>query len=111
MYEFNAYWDAKKKIVQRYKDVPSPITYKDPPMKSGVYFIWIGDFVVYVGQSQNLFNRILSHKKYGHMKSGNCCVSWLRYDVTELDFAEAFYIAICRPSLNFGANSRAIVRT
>lgn len=69
------------------------------PYASGVYFVWIENEVVYVGQSICLRNRI----SYSHeCVTSDCELSWLELDKDQLNFAEAFYIGLLRPKFNFG---------
>ncbi|WP_156967785.1 GIY-YIG nuclease family protein [Methylosinus sp. PW1] len=66
---------------------------------SGIYFLWSGDVVVYVGQSKNLNKRLRIgvHERL-NMK---LMISYLMYDEKELNWAECYYIGILRPRLNF----------
>jgi excinuclease UvrABC nuclease subunit len=69
------------------------------PAAPGVYFLWVGCIVVYVGQSINLRQRLTSrHHGFSH----GCRASFLEFPCDELNFAEAFYIGIMRPVRNFG---------
>jgi hypothetical protein len=88
-----------------YKPVPPPTL--EPfscgsaiPSTSGVYFAWSGERVAYVGQSVDLRSRIsTSHQNVLH----GDLLSFLEYPPQDLLFAEAYYIGICRPPRNFGA--------
>ncbi len=74
------------------------------PEKSGIYFIWGQNIdIVYVGQSINLNNRV----RFNHenIKEGDW-VSYLLIPISELNFAECYYIGICKPKRNFGCRSR-----
>lgn len=75
------------------------------PNEAGVYFAWNANRVVYVGQSINLGQRV----RCGHhcLDEGQD-VSWLLFHVDELNFAESFYIGVCRPSRNFGNRKRLV---
>lgn len=53
---------------------------------------------VYVGQSECLNNRLISHPQ---MHSG-AWISWLEFDRRDVLYAEAFYIGVLRPERNFG---------
>jgi hypothetical protein len=73
------------------------------PSRPGIYFVRDPDEIVYVGQSINLKTRVtLRHK---NIKLGDI-VSYLEMDAYMLDFAEAFYIGVCKPTRNFGHTSR-----
>lgn len=92
-----------------YPNVPLPIfeptKYGEGlPTVSGVYFLWEGDRVVYVGQAVNLSSRVrlVGH----HVLRAEHKISFVFCDVSSLDFAECFYIGITRPRLNFGTNAR-----
>jgi len=66
------------------------------PRASGVYRFYVGDTCVYVGSSQNLRDRITSHK---HLK---LCDRW-EFDLVPLDgldAAEQRLIDELKPSLN-----------
>lgn len=71
------------------------------PSSSGVYFVKdASGTVAYVGQSIRLCHRAkLSHEK---IEVGDR-VAWLEFDSELLNWAEAYYIGICRPYRNFGA--------
>lgn len=70
------------------------------PEICGVYFVWEGDIVAYIGQSINLQKRLRT-VGHNHVRDGDR-VSWLEFSEQDLDFAESFYIGICRPHRNFG---------
>lgn len=73
----------------------------DIPYGSGIYFAFSNNKVVYVGKSRNLASRI----KPGHKKlKKSDDIAWLKYPVRLLDFAESYYIGICKPERNFGDN-------
>jgi len=69
------------------------------PKKSGIYFIWEGAVVAYVGQSINLAQRL---KKHSHLHPDDK-ISYLCIDRSKLFYHEAFYIGICRPFRNGGS--------
>ena len=93
-------------VIQRngFVPVPPPLLRADEimtngtaiPNKSGIYFIWEGPLVAYVGQSNNLAQRLLKHP---HLKPDDK-ISYLCIDNSELFHHEAFYIGICRPWRN-----------
>jgi len=73
---------------------------KSLPPSSGIYFLWEGDIVKYVGQSVRLNNRLrLGHH---HILSAHHRISFVPIEVRMLDWAECHYIGLLRPSLNFG---------
>lgn len=90
--------------------VPRPLISRIPhkqdghpkiPCASGVYFLYSRGIVAYVGKSMKLSGRIHA----GHDKGlFSDAASWLLFDPNELDFAECFYIAHCRPYRNFNWN-------
>ncbi len=88
-----------------YPDIPLPrqITSElgdGVPMCSGIYFAWEGSTCAYVGQSVNLNSRckLRSH----HALTKGDYLSWLEFPIDELNFAESFYIGLCKPHRNFG---------
>jgi hypothetical protein len=67
------------------------------PELSGCYFAWEDSTVRYVGQAVNLRKRLRpSH----HAVESNHWLSWVSLPLEELDFAEAFYIGVLRPTKN-----------
>lgn len=93
-------------VVTKYgfKPVPDPSIIYDGegtglPQASGVYFAWSNGVVQYVGQSINLNSRCKhSHHK---LQEGDL-LSYVLVSVEQLNFAEAFYIGILKPTRNFG---------
>jgi hypothetical protein len=80
-----------------YPTIPAPQPFVGQggiPTISGVYFIWKDAVVVYVGQSINLRRRLPQSRMYGEQ------ISWIEFPRSELLWAEAFYIGICRPARN-----------
>jgi hypothetical protein len=69
------------------------------PAQSGVYFAWQNDVVQYVGQSINLNSRCKHHH---HKLQQGDLLSYVLVAEEQLNFAEAFYIGILKPSRNFG---------
>lgn len=63
---------------------------------SGVYFLWLNDEMVYIGQSQNGTSRILEHKKD---KSYNY-YTWMPVSVYYLTAVEGMYINKYKPLYN-----------
>jgi predicted DNA-binding transcriptional regulator AlpA len=69
------------------------------PAASGVYFAFADGRCAYIGQSTNLRNRVGgSHE---HLKDGDL-IGYVEIPLKYLNFSECHYIAICRPSRNFG---------
>jgi hypothetical protein len=67
------------------------------PEVSGCYFAWEDSTVRYVGQAVNLRKRLRpSH----HAVDSSHWLSWVSLPLEELDFAEAFYIGVLRPTKN-----------
>ncbi len=75
----------------------------NPPESPGIYFLWSKGQVAYVGKSKNIFNRVCW--KHHAIQRGDS-VSWVEIPIYELDFAECYYIALCRPSRNFNSKYR-----
>jgi integrase len=104
---------AKGTVAHIYKAAPFPEAYpvvptdsvvatKDGnglPNESGIYFVWSDEMVVYVGQSVNVSQRA----RFGHscIRPGDH-ISWLPCPKDHLNWAESFYIGLCRPIRNFG---------
>jgi hypothetical protein len=74
------------------------------PSASGVYFLWSGGQVRYVGQSIRISGRV----RLGHsaLHLGDL-ISWLEFPAENLKFAEAFYIGILKPERNFAMSRQA----
>jgi len=75
---------------------PALFTKKFAPEKSGVYFVWHGQLVVYVGESENMRQRTIGHEK---IQQGEM-VTWIEYPAAERFYAENFYIGILKPIRN-----------
>lgn len=93
----------------KYPPPPPPMlpipygTSKMLPALCGIYFAWHKGVVVYVGQSINIQQRVNSgHSTLKRVPGGSA--SWIEIDRSELNYAECYYIALCRPALNFGGN-------
>jgi len=68
------------------------------PNKPGVYFIWKGETVVYVGTARMLCARVFGSHDHAH--DGEQC-SWLVFnDDTKRVCAEAWYIGLLQPERN-----------
>jgi hypothetical protein len=77
------------------------------PAKSGVYFVWANNTIQYVGQSINLSQRVrLAHQ---NIAIGDL-ITYIEFPPEELNFAESYYIGICRPCRNFGLRTRDPVK-
>lgn len=83
--------------------VPKNKNESNLPNKPGIYFLFRGNNVAYVGQSSNLRNRVTEGH---HVLEIGDLVSCLTCDYSMLDFAESYYIGICQPKLNFGKNAK-----
>jgi hypothetical protein len=69
------------------------------PEKSGIYFLWDGPLIAYVGRSTRLSMRLT----VGHQQlCTSDKISYLCIDKKELFYHEAFYIGVCRPWRNGG---------
>ena len=93
----HAYVDKQKRS-SLYKKIPPPRK-NAPPSEPGIYFIWDKEEIVYVGQSINLFQRLTNHPR----KKPWFKVSCVAYEKAMLNFAECYYIGICKPRLNFSS--------
>jgi len=85
--------------------VAASVLAKDVPAASGVYFVWTGEVVSYVGQAVNLKNRcaLNSHE---HIEDGDW-LSFIEVPVTSLDRLEAIYIGLLMPKRNGPARAAA----
>lgn len=73
------------------------------PETAGIYFLWAGDAVEYVGQSIKLCARA----RMGHDRlRKDHLISYITVDARELDWAECWYIGALRPKLNFSRTSK-----
>jgi hypothetical protein len=88
-----------------YPDIPLPQF--DPnqqgagiPAAPGIYFLWEGDQIVYVGQARVLCNRLRlgSH----HILNEKHRISFIFVKPEELTWTECYYIGLAKPRLNFG---------
>lgn len=92
---------------ERYPDAPAgSIRPSDTgaglPEAPGIYFLWAGELVEYVGQSIKLCNRV----KVGHHQlRKDHLISYVELDARELTWAECWYIGALRPKLNFGRHA------
>lgn len=89
----------------QYPIVPGPMIESNEegrglPAASGIYFVWSGGVVVYVGQSIRLCDRVKC-RHHDAVWSGDW-ISWLEVSPDCLNWTESFYIGVCRPIRNFG---------
>ncbi len=89
-----------------YPDAPPPTVTPTKegigiPEAPGIYFLWDGGIVEYVGQSTRLNRRLRlgSH----HVLREDHLISFLFFDAIDLTWAENFYIGALRARLNYGA--------
>lgn len=73
------------------------------PRTSGIYFFWFAESVYYVGQATVLANRCGAHRIDFIPGAG---VSFIEFPISELDFAECYYIGTLRPRANFGFSAK-----
>ncbi len=100
----------QKCSIEKNSEYPKPsLTFHKPtlegidlPETSGVYFIWDGSVVVYIGRTINFRQRLKlgSH----HILEKKHLISFLEFEKSELTWMECYYIGILRPFLNFGSN-------
>lgn len=90
---------------KRYQEIPLPAFTAHPdghglPDLPGIYFLWAGDVIEYVGKSVSLCNRL----RLGghHVMKKDHRISFIFVDQEELTWAECYYIGAVRPQLNFG---------
>jgi len=95
-------------LLDMYPDVPHPtfMPHREGiglPETAGVYFLWSGDAVEYVGKATRLSNRLRlgSH----HILREDHLISFVFADACNLDWTECFYIGALRPKLNFGMSA------
>lgn len=68
----------------------------DPRSRSGVYFLWRGGRIVYVGQAMCVLSRAADHcidKSFDRS-------SFIRIKPSDLDFVESYLIWFLRPEMN-----------
>lgn len=105
-------WAKKNEVMQEdkegkfYPNIPNMLLTPldngfNLPASSGIYFIWDGDKIVYIGKSINLAKRLkIGHH---HILEKNHKISFLLFDKEFLTWAECFYIGIAKPYKNFGS--------
>jgi hypothetical protein len=108
-------WKAKAQPVidearasRLYPDIPAPTIAPTRqayglPDSPGIYFLWKGDAIEYVGKSICLSRRLILGNH--HVLNADHLISFLFMDSKELNWAECFYIGLVRPKLNFGQNT------
>ncbi len=84
----------------RYPPVPSLMLTPDLPKASGIYFLWLGNGIDYVGQARRLRDRLRLGAH--HVLTAAHRVSFLTFPRKELNWAECYYIGLTRPPKNFG---------
>jgi hypothetical protein len=70
------------------------------PCVPGIYFLWCGDVVEYVGQSINLSGRLRLGNH--HILRDDHRIAFLTFPQKELTWAENYYIGALRCPLNYG---------
>jgi len=95
--------------LHQYALVPAPMVHASDlaegiPSVSGIYFVWAGGKVVYVGQSVKLSGRCAI--RYHDQIFAGDMLSWVPEPLLRLNFAESFYIGILKPERNFGRRAR-----
>jgi hypothetical protein len=78
------------------------------PHESGIYFVWRGDLIFYVGQSICLRGRCTA--SHPAIRTGDL-LSFLRFPVHLLDFKEWLYIGILQPPGNSKRYRRWLTET
>ena len=86
-----------------YRPIPEPTLNAHPqgdglPESSGIYFIWNGPCIDYVGRSINLKKRVRCTHPHFSQKAK---ISFLLFPLDELGWAECYYIGLARPKFNF----------
>lgn len=67
------------------------------PDAPGIYFVWEGAAIVYVGQSKRLRGRVTL--RHPNIRAGDV-ISYMEFPDQNLDRIEAFYIGIIYPKRN-----------
>jgi hypothetical protein len=88
---------------------PIPPPYLEPtknggnlPNEPGIYFVWSDSRIEYVGQAKVLSRRVTL--QHDNIREADV-ISYLRFPVESLDFAECYYIGIAWPRRNFGGKA------
>ena len=79
---------------------------KDVFIRSGIYFLWVGDEIVYIGQSVDMHSRVSAHLNQStpnRMLRGLTITGCTFIDCKpeELDVLESIYISAYLPKCNF----------
>lgn len=88
------------------KDVPkrmrgiSPLYELDMTPQCGIYFLCLGEELVYIGQSVDINARALSHKHGGPRKKEYDRIFFVRVPRAQLDPIETKFINLFKPKLN-----------
>lgn len=69
----------------------------------GIYFIYDGDEIVYIGKSIDVFSRTYSHTNGNSSAYYGKSFSFLPFPEKDLLYIESFYIGVLRPKNNFGS--------
>jgi len=69
----------------------------------GIYFIYDGSDIIYIGKSIDVFSRTYSHTNGEASVYFGKRFSFLPFPEKELLYIEAFYIGVLRPKNNFGS--------
>jgi excinuclease UvrABC nuclease subunit len=98
----------KMKLVNDYPEIPiakevASATGENLPYASGIYFLWSGQRIEYVGQAKYLCNRVILGRH--HVLKESHMISYVLISRTYLTWAENYYIGIIRPQLNYGLNA------
>jgi hypothetical protein len=70
------------------------------PTESGIYFLFLGGALQYIGQSANVFTRVAAHRKGGAISFDDWVV--ISAPLGDLDAIEANYIRKFKPPFNRG---------
>lgn len=83
-----------------YENIPQPDKLSQLPVEriTGIYFLWRGDELVYVGQSRNLTERVLGHIQMGSKVFDG--VSYIEHPLKGLTRFERFLIERLLPKYN-----------
>lgn len=74
------------------------------PYCSGIYFLWSGETVEYVGKSTNISRR-LRLPRHSYLREDDL-ISFIPFKQDVLDWAECYYIGLLRPPRNFNLERR-----
>jgi hypothetical protein len=103
--EISREYTPSVKDVNDYSAIPKPTIQpsekgENLPYASGIYFLWNGDKIEYVGQAKYICNRVRlgSH----HILKEHHKISFVLINRRELTWTECYYIGITKPLLNFG---------